>query len=107
MNGKTEFEAILFESMSEVLTDILGEPTKKLVLHYIANNELLGEGDTARKPELFQEGLDTFFDEGSMIIKKSIVKSLYSKMNLQYEPEGEFSFLKCIEHAERACNPRH
>ena len=99
-----KFEIILRESVNEELEKALGEQARRVILRHIESKQMVGEDKIGERPEIFEEGLDGFFREGSLLIKQSIIRNLYSKLGLEYKAE-DFDFLEEIERAKRTSKP--
>jgi len=87
-----EFEKLFMEAVDEGLTS-LGESCRHMVFFYLENTYSIKRQDIPKKPKAFAEGLEKIFGEGALVIEKIIVKTLYSKLGLQYKDKEAFVFM--------------
>ncbi len=77
-----EFNKILLESIDETLS-ILGESTKKTLLHFLKQKYRIGEKEIPENPRVFISGIREIFGEaGSTFLESRIIGSLYERLGL-------------------------
>jgi hypothetical protein len=100
MKEKTvAFEKILIDAVDEGLL-MLGETGREVVYFRLRHSYALSKEDVPAHPEIFVECLKKIFGSGSRAIEKAIVKSLYSKLELEHVEEKNFDFLECLNEAK-------
>jgi len=85
----------LLEAVDEGLL-ILGESARKSIYFHLQNTCSLMREDIPNKPEAFAEGLRRIFGAGAKAIEESIVKSLYSKLGIEYKKRKNTGFVDCL-----------
>ena len=93
------FEKILMEAVDEGLL-MLGESGRDVVYFRLRHSYALSKEDVPAHPEIFVECLEKIFGSGSRVIEKAIIKSLYSKLGLEYVKKKNFDFLECLNEAK-------
>ncbi|MEM2103791.1 MAG: hypothetical protein QW717_02720 [Candidatus Bathyarchaeia archaeon] len=86
------FGAILLEAIDEALQSTLGESGKTVVYYHFQKNSGVEREDIPEKPEVFIEFLNRLFGFGAKIIEEAIVKSLCSKLGIEYEEAKNAKF---------------
>jgi hypothetical protein len=81
---KGGLEGLLFDSVEETLTDLLGSRAKEAVFDYLERNCLMGRSEITKSLGDLFSILDEIFGRGSKIIGKAIAKKLYSKLNWEF-----------------------
>jgi len=77
-----EFNRVLLESIDEAL-NILGESTKKVLMHFLKQNYGIEEKEITRDPKVLIYGLRKFFGKvGSAFLESRIIEILYRKLGL-------------------------
>ncbi|MDH5391069.1 MAG: hypothetical protein OEX10_07970 [Candidatus Bathyarchaeota archaeon] len=79
-----DFEKLFIEAVDEGL-ETLGESGKHMVFFHLDKSYSIKKHEIPKKPEAFARGLEKIFGAGASVIEKLIVKSLYSKLGLEYE----------------------
>lgn len=75
------FNEILLESVDEAFLKI-GRETKHTILFYLEKLYNVDRDTIAKNPRLFEKALDSMFRDGSWIVKKLIIETLYSKIGV-------------------------
>jgi hypothetical protein len=97
------FEKILIEAVDEGLL-MLGESGRDVVYFRLRHSYAISKEDVPAHPEIFVECLEKIFGTGSRVIEKAIIKSLYSKLGLEYVERKNFDFLECLNEAKMRLN---
>jgi len=99
-NSKNEeFKKILLEAIDETLS-ILGESTKKTLLHFMKQNYQIEEKEICENPESFISSIREIFGEaGSTFLESRIVETLYRRLGLIVTPT--LSFEDAIKNAKK------
>jgi len=87
-----EFEKLFMEAVDESLKS-LGESVRQMIFFHLEKSYSLKRQDIPKKPEAFAEGLEKIFGVGALVLEKIIVKTLYSKLGLEYEDKKDFVFM--------------
>ncbi|MCW4005531.1 MAG: hypothetical protein NWF04_02880 [Candidatus Bathyarchaeota archaeon] len=77
--SKKTFDALLCESIDEVLT-ILGESVKKTITHHLQHTFNLKPQETPQKPQYFAFALEELLGPGAKYVQTIILKRLYTKI---------------------------
>ena len=59
---------------------------------YLQKRLMLKRNEIPARPEVFSEGLSTLFGSASKLIEINIVKNLYRRIEVKFEPRENFSF---------------
>jgi len=89
---REEFEKLFMEAVDESLKS-LGESCRQMVFFHLENTYSVKRKDIPKKPKAFAEGLEKIFGEGALVLEKIVVKTLYSKLGLEYEDKKAFVFM--------------
>jgi hypothetical protein len=105
---QTEYQLrqVLLEAVDEGLL-ILGESARKGIYFHLQNTVSLKREDVPDKPETLAEGLQKIFGAGAVVIEKAIVKSLYSKLGIEYQEKKNYCFLAYLNDAMQMTNTKH
>jgi len=87
-----EFEKLFMEAVDESLKS-LGESVRQMIFFHLENSYSIKRHDIPKKPEAFAEGLEKIFGKGASVLEKIIVKTLYSKLGLEFEDKKDFVFM--------------
>ena len=87
-----EFEKLFMEAVDESLKS-LGESVRQMIFFHLEKSYSIKRHDIPKKPEAFAEGLEKIFGVGALVLEKIIVKTLYSKLGLEYEDKKDFVFI--------------
>ena len=79
-----DFEKLFIEAVDEGL-ETLGESGKHMIFFHLDKSYSVKKHEIPRKPEAFAKGLEKIFGAGASVLEKLIVKSLCSKLGLEYE----------------------
>jgi len=93
--AENRWSQLLLEAVDEGLL-ILGESARKSIYFHLQNTCSLMREDIPNKPEAFAEGLRRIFGAGAKAIEESIVKSLYSKLGIEYKKRKNTGFVDCL-----------
>jgi len=91
-----EFEKLFMEAVDESLKS-LGESVRHMIFYHLENTYSVKRQDIPKKPEAFAEGLEKIFGVGALVLEKIIVKTLYSKLGLEYEDKKDFVFIDYLK----------
>ncbi|MEM0008300.1 MAG: hypothetical protein QXR89_08600 [Candidatus Bathyarchaeia archaeon] len=102
MTQRTEvFKKALVEAIDEGLL-MLGENGREVIYFRLKQSYALKKEDIPGYPEIFVECLRSIFGSGAEVIEKAIIKSLYSKLGLEFHVKKDFGFLECLNEARKA-----
>jgi hypothetical protein len=101
--GETEkeFEKLFIEAVDEGL-ETLGESGKQMIFFHLDKNYSVKRHEIPKKPEAFAKGLEKIFGAGASVLEKLIVKSLYSKLGLEYEDLESRLFIDYVNYVREA-----
>jgi len=94
-----EFAKILIEAVDHGLR-ILGESSRKAILYHLEKDYSIKEAKIPEHPEAFKKGLESIFGAGSLVIERSILKYLYSKLGLKHEENRNCRFIDSLNRAK-------
>jgi hypothetical protein len=95
MRTTKDFDRILLEAIDEGLT-ALGDGGKYMVFFYLERNYSIRKHDIPKNPEAFVKGLEKIFGAGTTVLEKMIVKSICSKLGIDYEEREGQGLVDCI-----------
>ena len=84
---ETDFVGLLQSSTSDTIQNILGRSGKEAMVF------LLGELDDLKDPAKLHSGLTKILGVHSTVLEKAIVKDLYRRLGLPYDPSKPFDFV--------------
>ena len=84
------FDDLLPETIENILKQVLGEVSAKVVLQYIKKSDSLNR-------EVFVDDLHKILGQGSVIIEDLILESLYSKLKLRFDEKEGYRFSDYIK----------
>ena len=88
MRGKEkDFEKLFIEAVDEGL-ETLGESGKHMIFFHLDKSYSIKKHQISRRPEAFAKGLEQIFGAGATVLQRLILKSLCSKLGLEYEDVG-------------------
>jgi hypothetical protein len=96
-----EFEKLLIEAVDEGL-ETLGESGKHMIFFHLDKSYSVKRHEIPKKPEAFAIGLEKIFGAGASVLERLIVKSLYSKLGLDYEDVESRPFVDYVNHVREA-----
>jgi hypothetical protein len=96
-----EFERLFIEAVDEGL-ETLGESGKHMIFFHLDKSYSVKRYEIPRKPEAFARGLEKIFGAGASVLERLIVKSLYSKLGLEYEDVESRPFVDSVNHVREA-----
>jgi len=79
-----DFEKLFIEAVDEGL-GTLGESGKHMIFFHLDKSYSVKKHDIPKRPEAFAKGLEKIFGAGATVLERLILKSLYSKLGLEYE----------------------
>ena len=85
------FEKLFIEAVDEGL-ETLGERGKHMIFFHLDKSHSIKKYEIPKNPEAFARGLEKIFGAGASVLEKLIVKSLCSKLGLEYEDVGSLPF---------------
>ena len=89
------FATELVRSVDEVLASILGQSGRQALLSYV------GGLSAVNNPEDFDHRLVVILGTGAEVLEKEIVKDLFLKLRIPFDPEENLDFVKSVKEAER------
>ncbi|MEM3770153.1 MAG: hypothetical protein QXG76_03075 [Candidatus Bathyarchaeia archaeon] len=95
------FKKALAEAVDEGLLT-LGENGREVIYFRLKHSYALKKEDIPSYPEIFVKCLRSIFGSGSEVIEKAVIKSLYSKLGMEFSAKKGFGFLEYLEEARRA-----
>ena len=96
-----QWAQLLLEVVDEGLL-ILGESARKSIYFHLQSTYSLAREDIPNKPDVFAEGLRKIFGAGAKVIEESIVKILYSKLEIEYEERKNTCFVDYLNDARKS-----
>ncbi|MEM3580083.1 MAG: hypothetical protein QXQ64_02320 [Candidatus Bathyarchaeia archaeon] len=101
MTQRTEaFRRALVEAVHEGLL-MLGENGREVIYFRLKQSYALEKEDIPGSPEIFVECLRSIFGSGAEVIEKAIIKSLYSKLGMEFHAKKDFGFLEYLNEARK------
>lgn len=102
MTQKMEvFKRALMEAIDEGLL-MLGENGREVIYFRLKQSYALKKEDIPGHPEIFVKCLRSIFGAGAEVIERSIIKSLYSKLGMEFNVKKGFGFLEYLNEAIKA-----
>jgi hypothetical protein len=96
-----DFEKLFIEAVDEGL-GTLGESGKHMIFFHLDKSYSVKRHEIPKKPEAFARGLEKIFGAGASVLERLIVKSLYSKLGLEYEDVESRPFVDYVNHVREA-----
>jgi hypothetical protein len=96
-----EFEKLFIEAVDEGL-GTLGESGKHMIFFHLDRSHSVKRHEIPKKPEAFARGLEKIFGAGASVLERLIVKSLYSKLGLEYEDVESRPFVDYVNRVREA-----
>jgi hypothetical protein len=93
----------LTEAVDEGLLT-LGESGREAVYFHLNNTYSLKKEDVPDKPQAFDEALRKIFGVGADVIERSVVKRLYSKLEIDFIENKNYGFANYINDAAKMAN---
>jgi len=98
-----EFKRCLLEAIDESMVHILGETATQAIYFHLEHNEQMKREDIPDNLEKFLSALEKIFSVGALVIEKTIMENLYSrlsaknkKLSLRYETKEQLNFIDYI-----------
>ncbi len=88
-----EFNALLIESISEVLD------FSQVIFRFLELNTPFKKNEIIDKPEIFSNELRDLFGTSGVIIEEIIIRRLCSKIDMKYENRPDLKFEDYIKNA--------
>src|SRR5882672_10561937 len=85
-SSKDSFERLLEETMKGSMTDLLGESSMSAIFFH------LGMEHPGRDPVAFHQRLYGFLKEPAVVVEEIIIKDLFKRLDVMYNPKGAFEF---------------
>ena len=96
-----DFEKLFIEAVDEGL-GTLGESGKHMIFFHLDKSYSVKKHDIPKRPEVFAEGLKKIFGAGASVLERLILKSLYSKLGLEYENVEARPFVDYVNYVREA-----
>jgi hypothetical protein len=90
-------DELIFESIDEVLTDLLGRKPKEAIYDYLERNHSLARDMIPKNLRKFIELLESTFGRGCKTICKAIAKRLFDKLGWEFTEIKGFELLDYLE----------
>jgi hypothetical protein len=94
------FDKIIMEAIEEGLA-VLGKSGKQTVYFHLENNCSIKKQEIPQKLEAFAKGLENMFGVGAIVLENLIIRSLYSKLGIEYEEIKDYEFIDYLKHAKK------
>lgn len=105
-----EFKRCLLEAIDESMIHILGETATQSIYFHLEQDHHLKREDIPDNLEDFLFNLERIFGIGSLVIEKTIMENLYSRLSLnnkdlsfEYEDKEQFNFIDYITDLRSIC----
>jgi hypothetical protein len=92
---KLEFDKTLLEAVDHALLS-LGESPRKAIYYHLDKSFKLHKEEIPADTSEFSQALNAIFGPGAEVIKKIILKDLYSKLKLDFEEKTSLEFVDYI-----------
>jgi len=93
-----QFAEILNEALDSGLL-LLGESARKAIYFHLKKDFSITKENAAGRMEAFARGLESIFGAGALVIERSILNVLYSKLELSYENNEDSGFVESLKRA--------
>jgi len=100
LDAKTGFEKVLVEAVDEGLA-ILGESVTHTIYYHVRSKYQVKREEIPQKLEAFQKALEAMFGAGAKILEKSIAKSLYTKLGLNFTDHWSWTIVDYVKEARK------
>ena len=87
----------LLGTIDDVLRQVLGEESVKIIYKYIENISHLKREDIADRPQVFSTELKKLLGSGALLIERAILKNLYSRLQLEFKEKKDHDFSDYIK----------
>jgi len=84
----SEFKRGLLEAMDEGLNQVLGEAATRTIYFHLQRKFRLKREDVPENLEVFGFALERTFGIGALVIEKTIMENLYSRLSLKNKNSG-------------------
>jgi len=106
----SEFKRGLLEAMDESLNQVLGEAATQTIYFHLQRKFRLKRENIPENLEVFGLALERTFGIGALVIEKTIMENLYSRLSLKnknlrlkYENAEQFNFINYITDLKSIC----
>jgi len=96
-----KFAKVLIEAVDDGLL-ILGESARKAIYYHLEKEHSLKREEVLENLEVFAKGLEDMFGAGALVIEKSILANLHSKLGLKFEERKNCRFIDYLKKAKDA-----
>jgi len=103
-----KFKRCLLEAIDGSMFHILGETATQTIYFHLEHNERLKREDIPDNLEEFLFTLERIFSVGALVIEKTIMKNLYSRLSfenknlrLKYKKREQFNFIDYINEVKK------
>jgi hypothetical protein len=94
------FKKALMEAIDEGLR-MLGESGREVIYFRLKQSYALKKEDVPNNPEIFMECLRGIFGSGAEVIERTIIRSLYKKLGMEFEAKKGFGFMEHLNEARK------
>jgi len=102
---KSSFERLLLESLDDALTDLFGENSKKVIYISLKSEHGIAREEIPDRLADFDLALREMFGRSSRALHRVIVKSLYSRMHLEFFERPDYGLLDYVADAMVLAQP--
>ncbi len=96
-SGMRSFDDLLLETIGDVLKQVFGEESAKIILQHVEKTDCLKWEEIPKSAEIFADALRKVLGAGSVPVENLILKSLYSKLELKFEENEGYGFSDYIK----------
>jgi len=93
-----QFTKTLIEAVDCGL-QLFGESARKAIYFHLERDHSITREKVPENIEAFVNGLENIFGAGALVIERSILRNLHSKLGLQYEEKKNFTFIDSLNRA--------
>ncbi|MEM2144785.1 MAG: hypothetical protein QW279_05455 [Candidatus Jordarchaeaceae archaeon] len=101
--GKDFFEELILQTVETVLRNVLGESSANIIIIYAKKSDPARWEEDPEKVKLFLDVLRSLIGLSSQIIEHLILKTLYSKLDLNFEEKQNYDFWDYIKELLKRC----
>jgi len=87
---------LMIEAVDETLKKFFGEAVTSVIYGYLERKRNLRKEEIPEKPEIFSKGLREIFGSGAITIEENILKTLFSKLKMEYKEMAELNFAEVV-----------
>jgi len=92
----TRVDGLLLETIGDVLKQVFGENSAKILLRHVKKSSLKWE-EIPKRAQVFSDALRNILGQGGVIIEDLILETLYSKLELEFKWKKGYGFSDYIK----------